>query len=63
MELILKKKKLEFIKIKIILKFVFFLKNSSIKNLISLVQIWKNDFFFDDYILDVYGENRRCRLL
>ena len=26
------------------------------KNLISLVQIWKNDFFFDDYILDVYGE-------
>ena len=52
----LKKKEIRIHKNQNNLKFVFFSRIHPSKNLISLVQIWKNDFFFDDYILDVYGE-------
>ncbi len=38
------------------LKFVFFSRIHPSKNLIKLVQIWKKNHFFDNYILDVYGE-------
>ena len=38
------------------MKFVFFSRIHPSKNLINLIDIWKNNYFFDDYILDVYGE-------
>ncbi len=50
------KKKINITQNKSNLRFVFFSRIHPSKNLISLVQLWKNDFFFDDYVLDVYGE-------
>ena len=38
------------------LTFVFFSRIHPSKNLMELVKIWKNNNFFDDFILDVYGE-------
>ena len=38
------------------LTFVFFSRIHPSKNLIKLIKIWKKNNFFDDYILDVYGE-------
>ncbi len=38
------------------LKFVFFSRIHPSKNLTNLIEIWKNNNFFDDYILDIYGE-------
>ncbi len=38
------------------LKFIFFSRIHPSKNLIKLIEIWKNNYFFDDYVLDVYGE-------
>ncbi len=38
------------------LTFVFFSRIHPSKNLMKLVQLWKDNNFFDDYILDVYGE-------
>ena len=38
------------------MKFVFFSRIHPSKNLINLIEIWKNNNFFDDYILDIYGE-------
>lgn len=38
------------------LTFVFFSRIHPSKNLMRIVQIWKNNYFFDDYNLDIYGE-------
>ena len=38
------------------MKFVFFSRIHPSKNLTNLIEIWKNNNFFDDYILDIYGE-------
>ena len=38
------------------LKFVFFSRIHPSKNLIKLVEIWKNNNFFKKYDLDIYGE-------
>ncbi len=38
------------------LTFVFFSRIHPSKNLMRIVEIWKNNYFFDDYKLDIYGE-------
>ncbi len=38
------------------ISFVFFSRIHPSKNLMKLVEIWKKNNFFDDYILDIYGE-------
>ncbi len=38
------------------LKFVFFSRIHPSKNLMRLVEIWKNNYFFKDYYLDIFGE-------
>lgn len=38
------------------LTFVFYSRIHPSKNLMKLTQIWKNNYFFNDYNLDIYGE-------
>lgn len=38
------------------LRFVFFSRIHPSKNLMKLINLWKDDFFYKKYILDIYGE-------
>ncbi len=52
----IKKKKIKINENKDNLRFVFFSRIHPSKNLINLIQVWRNNHFFNDYVLDVYGE-------